>query len=98
MANVRVLKKEIDRQIFQVISDCFTYSALHPDEKAEDLYKIVSDACNLRNDLIHRVNNPSTGDDSKDTRKHYQLVRKDLVTGVDKLFGKLSSLLKKKAK
>jgi len=98
MANIRILKKEIDNQVYQLISDCFTFSELHPDEKAGDLQKIISDACNLRNDLIHRVNNPLTGDASKDNKKHYQSVKKDLSKGVDKLFEKLSSLSKKKAK
>jgi hypothetical protein len=98
MANIRVLKKEIDQEIFQVISDCFTFSALHPDEKSEDLSVIISDACTLRNDLIHRVNNREDASDSKAVRVHYQGIRKDLETGVDKLFEQLSSLMKKKKK
>ncbi len=96
MANIRVLKKEIDRQIYQLISDCFTFSALHPQEKSDNLFRILSDACTLRNDLIHRVNNPAGETDSKIVKAYYQTIRKDLTAGIDKLFERLSSLLKKK--
>ncbi len=98
MANIRSLKKEIDKKVYQVISDCFTFSALHPDEKADDISAIVSDAVRLRNELIHRVNNHSKEADSKGVKDHYQMVKKDLGVGVDKLFERLSSKLKKKKK
>lgn len=98
MANIRSIKKEIDNKVYEVLSDCFTFSALHPDEKNEDITAIVSDAVNLRNELIHRVNNPSKETDSKGIKSHYQAIKKDLDVGVDKLFEQLSSKLKKKKK
>jgi hypothetical protein len=88
MASVRQLKKDIDNQIFEVISDCFIYAGLHPDSNDEEISGIISDAVNLRNELIARVNNP----DGKDN------VADDLVTGVDKFCGKLSVISKKKKK
>ncbi len=98
MANIRSLKKEIDNKIYQVISDCNTFSALHPGEKVSDISKIVSDAVRLKSELIHRVNNPSKMSDSKDVSSHYQAIKKDLDGGVDKLFERLSSKLKAKKK
>lgn len=98
MANIRSLKKEIDNKIYQVISDCFTFSALHPDEKIDDISGIVSDAVSFRNELISRVNNPSKETDPKSKKAHYQKVNKDLNAGIDKFFERLSSLLKKKKK
>ena len=37
MASVRELKKDIDYLIFEVISDCFVYSGIHPDNKSDEL-------------------------------------------------------------
>ncbi len=96
MASVRELKKDIDNLIFELISDCFVFGGLHPENKAEEVSGIISDAVGLRNDLISRVNNPVRNDDPKATRAHFQLVKKDLFTGVDKLFERLSALSQKK--
>jgi len=96
MASVRGLKKDIDSLIFEVISDCFIYSGLHPDNKSDELSAIISDTVNLRNDLIARVNNPDGKDNPKILKAYYKSVEKDLISGVDKLFNRLSSLPKKK--
>ena len=96
MPSIRKLKKNIDYIIFEVISDCFTFGTLHPDEKAEEVSGIIADAVTLRNDLIKRVNNPEKTDDPKVLRSHFQLVEKDLFIGTDKLCGRLSSVPAKK--
>ncbi len=96
MANVRELKKDIDYLIFEIISDSFTYGGLHPGEKDDAISGIISDAVNLRNDLIHRVNNPVKNGDHKSVRTHFQTVKKDLFTGIDKLCRRLSALSEKK--
>jgi hypothetical protein len=96
MANLRDLKKDIDDLIFEVISDCFTYSEIHSEESQEELSAIISDAAELRNDLIDRVNNPDGKDNPKIVKAYYKTVRKDLLEGVDKLFDRLSDLSSKK--
>lgn len=96
MASVRVLKKDIDYLVFEVISDCFTYSGLHPDNQTDEVSAIISDAVNFRNDLIARVNNPDGKDNPKILKAYYKAVEKDLLTGVDKLFDRLSSVSVKK--
>ena len=96
MARVRGLKKDIDSLIFEVISDCFVYSGVNPDNKSDEVSAIISDAVNFRNDLIARVNNPDGKDNPKIVKTYYKSVEKDLISGVDKLFEKLSSLSKKK--
>jgi hypothetical protein len=96
MASIRELKKDIDYLVFEVISDCFVYSGVHPENKSEELSAIIDDAVNFRNDLISRVNNPDGKDNPKILKAYYKSVEKDLLTGVDKLFDRLSSLTKKK--
>jgi hypothetical protein len=96
MASIRELKKDIDYLIFEVISDCFVFSGVHPENQSDELSAIISDAVNLRNDLIARVNNPDGKDNPKIVKAYYKSVGKDLMTGVDELFDRLSSLSKKK--
>ena len=96
MASIKNLKKDIDNLIFEVISDCFIYTGLHQDNKAEDVSAIVADAVGLRNDLISRVNKPGVKDDPKSVRKHFQALKADLSEGVDKLCSRLSAVSKKK--
>jgi hypothetical protein len=95
MASVRELKKDIDYLIYEVISDCFVFSSLHPDVRSEELSAIISDAVDLRNDLIARVNNPDGKDNPKIVKAFYKSVGKDLLAGADKLFSRLSDLTKK---
>jgi len=96
MASIRELKKDIDFLVFEVISDCFAYSSVHPDNKSDELSAIITDAVNFRNDLIARVNNPDGKDNPKILKAFYKTLEKDLLTGVDKLFDRLSVLSTKK--
>jgi hypothetical protein len=95
MASVRELKKDIDYLIYEVISDCFAFSEIHPDMKSEELDDIISDAVEFRNDLIARVNTPDGKDNPKIVKAYYKSVSKDLLVGADKLFTRLSELTKK---
>jgi hypothetical protein len=95
MASVRELKKDIDYLVFEVISDCFVYSNIHPENKTEELTTLISDAVEFRNDLIARVNNPDGKDNPKIVKAYYKTVAKDLLIGVDKLFERLSALTAK---
>jgi hypothetical protein len=98
MASVRQLKKDIDNQLFEVISDSLLYVGLHPDKKSDEISSIIEDAVSLRNDLIARTNNPDGKDNPKIIKKHYQLIESDLNTGVDNFCSRLSSLSAKKKK
>lgn len=96
MASVRELKKDIDYLVFEVISDCFVFSSIHPDNQSDVLSALITDAVNFRNDLIARVNNPDGKDNPKILKAYYKTLEKDLMTGVDKLFTRLSELSTKK--
>jgi len=92
MASVRDLKKDIDYLVYQVISDCFVYSDMHPENNTDELTALISDAVVLRNELIARVNNPDGKDNPKIVKAYYRSVSKDLLTGVDNLFERLSAI------
>lgn len=96
MSSIKNLKKDIDYLVFEVISDCFAFAAVHPDAKDDEVKEILNDAVNLRNDLISRVNNPDGKDNPKIVKSFYKNVNKDLLSGVDNLFERLSALSPKK--
>ena len=96
MASVRELKKDIDYLIYEVISDCFVFSGHHHESKSDELSAIISDAVDLRNDLIARVNNPDGKRNPKILKTYYKTLKKDLLNGADKLFVRLSELSEKK--
>ena len=98
MASVRQLKKDIDNQLFEIISDCLLFGGLHPDKKSDEISNIIEEAIILRNDLIARTNHPDGKDDSKIVKAHYRLIVSDLNSGVDKLCYSLSALSSKKEK
>ena len=98
MANIRNLKKAVDSQVYEVISDCFAWTELNQDKKSEIVDGIVSDAVNLRNELLNRINNADLSADPKEIKSHYQLIGKDLASGIDSLFNRLSSVSTKKKK
>lgn len=98
MASIRKLKKDVDDQIFEIISDCFLFSGLHPDNKTEEVASIIEDAVTLRNDLFSRINNPVPVEDPKALRKHLAAVKSDLAGGVVNLCERLSAVSSKKKK
>ncbi|HOU02030.1 MAG: hypothetical protein GT600_08305 [Bacteroidales bacterium] len=98
MANIRTLKKEIDTCVYEVISDCLTYSALNPEKNQDDVSSLISEAVMLRNNLFRKINAPLSGENDVKMKKHFQEIRKEFTDGIDDLFGRLSSLSKKKKK
>ncbi|MEN6618231.1 MAG: hypothetical protein ABFC28_01845 [Rikenellaceae bacterium] len=90
MANLRVVKKDIDFLLGQVISDCWTFIYINPNKKSEAAIEIMNDAIELRNNLYTRVNHP----DSKNLKDSYRAVNQDLLKGVDTLFVRISALTK----
>ena len=90
MASLKIIKKDIDYLISEVVSDCWTFLYINPDKKAEDVVEIINDSIKLRNELFSRVNNP----DKKSIKAHYKAINQDLLTGVDALFQRISQLTK----
>lgn len=90
MASLRVIKKDIDYLVSEVVSDCWTFLYINPDKKAEDVVDIINDAVKLRNELFERVNNPA----KEYVKAHYKAINQDLLNGVDSLFQRISKLTK----
>ncbi len=98
MANIRKLKKEVDSCVYEVISDCLTYSALNSEKDPADITELISEAVLLRNTIFHKINTPVAESEGVNQKKHFQEIRREFSVGIDELFGRLSSLSKTKKK
>lgn len=86
MAKIRDLKNEVNYLIFEVISDCNTFMAHHPD-KRDEIVKLVEEAVDLRNGLIKNINHPT-----EPSKAYYKVIREQLINGADAIFKKLGNL------
>ena len=77
MASIKDLKDDINVLTYDLINECFTYKIYHPD-KSSTADKVISEIIKLRNELIHRVNNPEDKNDSKKLRTHFNKIKADL--------------------
>lgn len=87
MASIRHIKKDIDYLVSEVVSDCCTFMYLYPEKKQEEALAIINEAIELRNNLIERVNHPEGK-----AKLYYKAIFKDLFSGVDAAFKKISGL------
>ena len=90
MASIRTIKKDIDFLVSEVISDCWVFMYINPEEKTEEAVAIINDAVTLRNELFDRVNSREI----ENAKKHFKAVSQDLLKGVDTLFLRISDLTK----
>ncbi len=60
MANKRVIKKDIDYLVSEVITDCYTHFMLHGEKNKEKVMELIQQIVDERNNLIERVNNPAS--------------------------------------
>lgn len=93
MASIRGIKNEIDYLVSEVISD--GYMALYFNgEKRDAIVAVIEEAVALRNTLYDQVNHPADKQNKSLVHKHYAQVRRDMMSGVDALFRKLSDICK----
>ncbi len=91
MANKRQAKKNIDYAVYTVVHDCLTHVETSKEPKDKEVYNIMGEVINLRNDLFDRVNHtPKDG-----AKAYYKELHKDLFKGVEQAFQKLSEVIKK---
>ena len=79
MASLRGIKNDIDYLVSEVISDC--YMALYFNDQS-------------KREMIQRANHPADKQNKSLVKKHYAQMRRDMMTRIDALFGKLSDICK----
>jgi hypothetical protein len=93
MASLRMLKKDIDYLMDEVVTDSYLSLYFHPGRK-DDIVKVIQDAVELRNSLFERANSPIEKNNRSLVRKHYAQIRRDMFDGIDELFVRLSETSK----
>lgn len=91
MASVRILKKEIDNLLEEVMADCYLALYFHPQSK-DAVVAIMQDTVALRNEAYEKANNPIEKHNPSLVRKHYAQLRQDIADKVDELFDRLSGV------
>ena len=93
MANLRILKKEIDYCLEEFVFDCEMTAFVQPN-KEEQIVALMMKGIALRNDLYVRANNPAEPKNRSLTKKHYAALRRDMAASFDGLFDELSETCK----
>ena len=86
MANLRLLKKEIDYRLEEFVFDCEMAAFVQPN-KEEQIVDLMQKSVELRNALYHK--NRSL------TKKHYAALRRDMASSYASLFADLSEVCNK---
>ena len=71
MASVRKLKGEINYITYDLINECFTFKAFHP-EKDGQAIDVIREIIKVRNELIFRTNHPDGNKEG--TKAHYRKI------------------------
>ena len=91
MANLRVLKKEIDYRLEEVVFDCDMAICFQP-SKEKEIVEVMHEAVSVRNDLFVKAMNPAEPHNRSLVRKHYAALRAEMEDSFGKLFEKLSAI------
>lgn len=91
MANLRVLKKEIDYRLEEFVFDCEMAAFVQPN-KEEKIVELMQKSIELRNALYAKANNPAEPKNRSLVKKHFAALRRDMVESFEGLFGDLSKV------
>lgn len=92
MANRKNLKKDINRLVNELVSDCLQYMKSHPGKSEEKIAEIISETLKLRKDLITGLNTLSEISDKKEIKKQCIDIVFKLIGSIDNSYKTLSKL------
>ena len=104
--NLRDIKKDIAFLMNDFVSDCLLYNDFSEGKKEEQVVGLIREGLALSDSLQARVNFPKKAvanakgvekfvrKEGKEIKAHYKDIQKDLYEGYDKLFEKLSAVIK----
>ncbi|MFI3320652.1 MAG: hypothetical protein SNH01_07845 [Rikenellaceae bacterium] len=91
MASLRILKKEIDYALEEVVFDCDMAICFQP-TKGEDIFALMQKAVEIRNAMYVKANNPAEPKNRSLVRKHYAALRNEMAEAFGEIFEKLSEV------
>ena len=91
MANLRILKKEIDYRLEEFVFDCEMAIYFQP-SREEAIVELMEKAVELRNVLYYKANHPTEPKNASLVKNYYSAFRADMVSSYGSLFKELSAL------
>lgn len=95
MANRRSLKKDLNWLTEEVISDCLIYMDFNQVKDEKPLAAIINQIIVKRDELIGKINKPTTKMEAREVKKMYNEMVKDLFETTNNCFESLSKLPRK---
>lgn len=92
MANIRDFKKDIKVMVEQFVQECYTHLAYSPPLNQENVLDIISDAVELRENTISKINNPVLDAEGKGRKQFYRSLVNDFYDSIVELTERLNSL------
>ncbi len=91
MANLRILKKEIDYRLEELVFDCDMAICFQP-KKGDQVFALMQEAVELRNALYAKANNPTEPHNKSLVKKHFAALRREMYAAFGEMFEKLSAI------
>ena len=91
MANLRVLKKQIDYCLEEVVFDCDMAICFQPSKEVE-IMNLMQEAVEMRNAFFKKAMNPAAPHNKSLVRKHYAALRREIAAGFGEMCEKLSAI------
>ena len=88
MSSIRILKKEMNVALSEVIEDCYLVQLDGDDAVAAKADKIIDEAINTFDQLIEKVHKK----DVEDKKDHFRSIKKELIEAIEKLDKKVAKL------
>ncbi len=88
MASKRDLKKDINYVLGDIIEAVYIWELTNPDKGNKDSEKIIDEAIETFDELIHKVNDRSV----EDKKSHFKSINTELETKGRKLIDKINAL------
>lgn len=92
MAKIRDIKKDINSLMHEVIDECYAYLEYSHGINFENVSNIITDAVEVRNQLIHRLTHFDFIPDHAKIKEHYRNIINDLYDKNIELIERLNSL------
>ncbi len=93
MSSRRKLKKDVNNLCYEVINECFSFLDHSPSLNQENVQVIISDAVELRNQLISKINHPEhEGSSPRSVTAYYRQIKEELYENTITLIERLNSL------
>lgn len=89
MASKRLLKKEVNDILNELLDECLVYHAFHGDTSEDKIFGIMQAIAESRNDIVRRINESDKVAPGKERKNYFR----QIITDVEnKMVGALDQL------